>query len=1105
MPDREASIPGVGPFTLLHTLGAGATGAVWRAVHAPTGRPAAVKVISRRGPSVLAGFRTEVRAAASLSHPHIIALYDHGVLGAEAAAASRGRIAEGTPWLAMELARGGDLQPWCGALSLTELLGLLRALLDALGHAHARRVVHRDLKPQNVVLRRVRSGILLTDFGLADLDTEAGPSGGGTPGYMAPEQLTHSWRDFGPWTDLYALGCLTWALWTGRPPFPHSLDPGRSPDELPPLPGGAPEGLDAWCRSLLDPDPARRPRTAADAARGLSSVVSTGAGPTLARPALDVPTARGMPTLDWFVGEGGLAPAPSARAPSAGRVPLDWRAAEDAPRGPGLRGAGLSLLRYRRLPVVGREDERDALWGGLREAVRQGRPRCVVLRGRAGTGKSRLAEWLCVRSHEVGATTTLRATHSPEGGASDGLVAMLRRHLRCGGLHGRALRSRVIAALPGADAHLALGLATLLDPAAPAPPDRAERHELLTRLLERLGRASAVACWLDDVHWSPESLDWARHLLAVRRACPALLLVTVQEEALATRPRAVEALTRLLEVSGVVEVEVGPLARQPELVHRLMGLEEGLAGHVLERTGGNPLFAVQLVEDWVERDLLVPGPSGFGLRGEDTLPVPPSLHTVWIARVERLLAALPAGAGEALERAAVLGLVVDPGEWREACAEDGLSTHGLSEAVLANQLGVADPEDDTWRFVHGLLRDSVLRRASEAGRLREHHEACAAMLQRQAGAEAAARLGVHLFEAGHWGRCLEPLLDGVELRLRSGENARAAALLDSWQRAVAAAGVPRGDPRRCRGSMLRAENATFLDTGASEAVAGFLAEARAGGQRRYEALALRLRAVLHLDAGRLAEAEADLDRALELAGDDAEAAIAVRTVASTVARNRGALAHADALLDGAEALLSETDGRHAGNIWVQRGLLSVAMQQPERAKEAFTWALAAYRARGVRRGVAQSLNGLAEAQRAAGALDDARTTYRQALEVYEHLGSGEAAWVRVNLAMVELLAGDFARAIRIADPAREEIGALAENWLTVVIDSLLGAAAAGLGDWRTATDHLADARARQATIGLVDGDLRALYALTADRARAAGADEALELAEALLATQGPPA
>ena len=105
---------------------------------------------------------------------------------------------------------------------------------------------------------------------------------GGTPKYMAPEQFTGEWRDFGPWTDLYALGCLAWALVTGSPPFVHDSvaamctahlvrDPG---DFVPKMP--VPSGLEAWIRVLLSKEPGRRFRCAADAAfalRGLEGNV----------------------------------------------------------------------------------------------------------------------------------------------------------------------------------------------------------------------------------------------------------------------------------------------------------------------------------------------------------------------------------------------------------------------------------------------------------------------------------------------------------------------------------------------------------------------------------------------------------------------------------------------------------------------------------------------------------------------------------------------------------------------------------------------------------------------------------------------------------------
>src|SRR5262245_24170105 len=137
------------------------------------------------------------------------------------------RFVAGSPFLAMELANVGSLREHATPVDYPSVRHLLLQLLDALAHAHARGVLHRDVKPGNVLIFEDdlgRRAVKLADFGLAHalgrcpVDGELSATAG-TPTYMAPEQHQGAWREFGPWTDLYALGCTAFRLVQGRPPF----------------------------------------------------------------------------------------------------------------------------------------------------------------------------------------------------------------------------------------------------------------------------------------------------------------------------------------------------------------------------------------------------------------------------------------------------------------------------------------------------------------------------------------------------------------------------------------------------------------------------------------------------------------------------------------------------------------------------------------------------------------------------------------------------------------------------------------------------------------------------------------------------------------------
>lgn len=279
------SLPGaVGPYRIERLLGRGGFADTFLARHAHTGQEVALKVphLHRADdPEFRARFHQEARLGALLSHPHLVRILDPGQ-------------EQGRPYLAMEYLRGQGLDERLareGALPLAEGVAIARALAEAMTHAHAHGVVHRDLKPGNVML--TDQGPKVMDLGIARVMDAATVTSTyaflGTPLYAAPEaQLkTH----VGPAADRYSLGVILFHMLTGEVPFTGEtpfeiLHRHRTEGPVPPsrLRPEIPAVLDRLVLRLLDKEPDQRPedgeilRILAEAAEGLSAA-SSGAPP----------------------------------------------------------------------------------------------------------------------------------------------------------------------------------------------------------------------------------------------------------------------------------------------------------------------------------------------------------------------------------------------------------------------------------------------------------------------------------------------------------------------------------------------------------------------------------------------------------------------------------------------------------------------------------------------------------------------------------------------------------------------------------------------------------------------------------------------------------
>lgn len=265
----------LGGYRILGRLGVGGYATVYRAEQVQLGREVALKVLrvvdESAGPEAVAAFLREARAAAALADPRLVQVFDLGE-------------ADGRRFLSMELLRGGSLADAMrrdGPVPWRALLPILRDVAGALQVAHRAGLVHRDVKPANILLTDERRA-KLADLGLVRAAGGAGDRVG-TAAYMAPEQLTDAPVDGR--ADVYALGCTLYHALTGAPPFQGTIKEivrRKRTETPPPLPPrlGVPAAFERLLRErMLAVDPADRLADAAEVLDELDRIERVGAAP----------------------------------------------------------------------------------------------------------------------------------------------------------------------------------------------------------------------------------------------------------------------------------------------------------------------------------------------------------------------------------------------------------------------------------------------------------------------------------------------------------------------------------------------------------------------------------------------------------------------------------------------------------------------------------------------------------------------------------------------------------------------------------------------------------------------------------------------------------
>lgn len=268
-----------GPYELRSLLGTGGMGEVYRAYDTVRGRMVALKLLRpdlAADPQYQERFRRESQIAARLQEPHVIPVHDFGAIG-------------GVLFIDMRLVDGGSLRDFLqarGPLAPTDAVAVVAQVASALDAAHADGLVHRDVKPENVLLT-AESFAYLVDFGIARSGGDPSLTGAGLPIgsylYMAPERF--SGDRVGPATDVYSLTCLLYECLTGRPPFDFpepaavmSAHVFSSPPRPSIMRRGIPRAFDGVIAKGMAKQPAARFVSAGELARSAAAVLSPPSG-----------------------------------------------------------------------------------------------------------------------------------------------------------------------------------------------------------------------------------------------------------------------------------------------------------------------------------------------------------------------------------------------------------------------------------------------------------------------------------------------------------------------------------------------------------------------------------------------------------------------------------------------------------------------------------------------------------------------------------------------------------------------------------------------------------------------------------------------------------
>jgi len=684
-------------YELLEELGRGGMGVVYRARDPLLDREVAIKLVPplRFDEEMAERFQREAQVVARMDHPAIVTIHDYG-------------RHDDALFFVMPLLHGTTLRQLIEerGLRLGEVVSIGAQVADALDYSHTRGILHRDVKPENVMVARERGGlrVRVMDFGLAR-DTEdprltLTGSLVGTPAYLSPEQVEGRAVDHR--ADLYSLGVVLYECLAGQPPFTGAVHQTLSRIAAEPPPPLADSGvtvsaeLERIVLSCLAKKPEERPASGKELAEAL--------------------------TACW----GSLRESERSR-------PMVLA---------GRRAAGPPLP-----PLVGRDAELAELQARLDKAL-AGECQLVLVGGGVGTGKTRLLQEIEVRAESRGVMVLHGRFADPEGASPyQGLCELIEDYFRSPEAEGREvpladLAADLVALFPSLSEIEAVRAAAVGEARLPAPAEG--RHgsgstyvfELLARTLARLADDRPMALLLQHLHLGEVAIEALRYVVRRLGPTPTLLVGTYRPgdlpkghplrhflRTLGDDPRAGSVLLGPLrgnDFRQLVEVLVGSPKLQPELVDWLY-----------EATEGNPLFTHELVRSLTESGEIRRDESGSWVRAArahlSAQTLPATIQQVIEQRIEHL----PAAEQRLLSVAAVLGKSFDERDLEELLGSPPELDESLDELLRQGLLQEEpDGRGERLSFPSGVVRD-VLYGALPRRRRRHLHRRHARWLERR--------------------------------------------------------------------------------------------------------------------------------------------------------------------------------------------------------------------------------------------------------------------------------------------------------------------------------------------------------------------------------------